>query len=62
MCADKQTDGKQYAPRSFDTGHKYRSRLSSESKKLGYTRAKESILSELKLVAPDLKLGTHCKS
>ena len=33
--------------------------LLNKGKKLSYTRARECILGKLKLVAPDLRLGTH---
>ena len=38
---------------------KNRVSLIKKFKQLSYTRARETLVRELKLVAPDLKLGTH---
>ena len=38
---------------------KQKSSLIKKNKRLSYTRAKECIVKKLKMVAPDLKLGTH---
>ena len=50
------TDNYLFQP-AFRSGSKCS--LLDKNKKISYTRARECIVSKLKLVAPDKKLGTH---